>query len=744
MSLYQFLRIVRKHFRWLATIPFLVAVLTYLAISSGGSKYYTEAQIYTGIASGYSIETGASQRVDYFAVKNALDNLLSVIHSRKTQQEVAIWLLAEDLHLKEPDTRSLSPYYFEKLQEIVPASVRELVCDSVEETVKAIEQQMLSADTGFFASLMTNEQLPYSYQSLATIQIKQLGSSDVLKMSYSHDDPAVAQRTLKHSIRIFVREYIKIKEVETKTVVDYFIRELEKASQKLSDYEAKMVNFNIENKIINYNEQTKFIAEQKKITDLAWQKEMMNTASGKATVEMLEKRFDGGGERVLSSKNILKLRNKLAFITDKIAVLEVKKLFRDSLSKVEVKSMIQLRIQEDITQKKLREEVASLYQMNNTKEGISYKELVSSWLERLVFYYESRAKFKVLEELSNRYKALYRQFAPLGATLKSIERGIMVAEKTYLELLHSLSLAKLKQQNIELASGIKILDEPYFPLEAAPSKIGLLTAASFLGSFIFILAGLLLLYHFDNSLRNIPRTEEKTGLSVITTFPSVRKFSKQSNFHHIVSYSMNLALQNIRKKCHNKTPDDPLIILISSMMGGEGKSFVSHYLCNLLGRLGEPTLYLQPEQKSKEDCIHFLTTVPPVEKRKSPVVKPSDWKEGRTYQEQDYTCDLSYMQATHPQEFSMKKSPDISSFRYVVVEIPALSEVPYSLELLKKADIHFLIACANRLWTKGDQRIVQHICDFMPHSIDIILNGIDTVIEENITEVPKKRSRLVN
>ena len=45
--------------------------------------------------------------------------------------------------------------------------------------------------------------------------------------------------------------------------------------------------------------------------------------------------------------------------------------------------------------------------------------------------------------------------APLGATLKRIEREINVAEKEYLSLLHSLNLSKLRQQNIELSSNIK-------------------------------------------------------------------------------------------------------------------------------------------------------------------------------------------------------------------------------------------------------------------------------------------------
>ena len=46
--------------------------------------------------------------------------------------------------------------------------------------------------------------------------------------------------------------------------------------------------------------------------------------------------------------------------------------------------------------------------------------------------------------------------------MKRLERKIDIAEREYLSLLHSLGLAKLRQQNVELKSNLKLIEVPFF------------------------------------------------------------------------------------------------------------------------------------------------------------------------------------------------------------------------------------------------------------------------------------------
>src|SRR6201999_3978756 len=74
--------------------------------------------LYTGVASGYSITSTGDDRLDYFAVNNAFDNLLASAKSREAMQEVALHLLAEHLVLTKPDKAILGPAGFENLRKL--------------------------------------------------------------------------------------------------------------------------------------------------------------------------------------------------------------------------------------------------------------------------------------------------------------------------------------------------------------------------------------------------------------------------------------------------------------------------------------------------------------------------------------------------------------------------------------------------------------------------------------------------
>jgi LysM repeat protein len=90
--------------------------------------YSSETTLYTGIASGSTVEMDKS--LSFFATNTAFDNLINVINSRETQQEVAIRLLAQHLMLEHYDVRYISKESFIKLKKMTPAYVRSLVVKS--------------------------------------------------------------------------------------------------------------------------------------------------------------------------------------------------------------------------------------------------------------------------------------------------------------------------------------------------------------------------------------------------------------------------------------------------------------------------------------------------------------------------------------------------------------------------------------------------------------------------------------
>jgi succinoglycan biosynthesis transport protein ExoP len=125
MKVIELLRILRKHLLLLILTPILMAGLVALFTGKPVYTYTSETTLYTGIASGSSVQL--DKAFSYFANNTSFDNLINVITSRETQREVGLRLLAQHLMLKSPDPRYISRNSYENLKSITPAHIRSLI-----------------------------------------------------------------------------------------------------------------------------------------------------------------------------------------------------------------------------------------------------------------------------------------------------------------------------------------------------------------------------------------------------------------------------------------------------------------------------------------------------------------------------------------------------------------------------------------------------------------------------------------
>ena len=97
MSLFALIKLIRANLTTLLLIPVVMGLLVTILTQDSPQAYTTKAKVYTGIASGYSIESQQNASFNFFAINNAFDNLIDLIKSRSTLEETALRLYA--LHL---------------------------------------------------------------------------------------------------------------------------------------------------------------------------------------------------------------------------------------------------------------------------------------------------------------------------------------------------------------------------------------------------------------------------------------------------------------------------------------------------------------------------------------------------------------------------------------------------------------------------------------------------------------------
>ena len=708
MTITQFVKIVQRNLIILGAIPVIMAVLVWFFSRNESKTYTSETSIYTGIASGSSIVSQESQNVDFFGVKVVFDNLLTVIQSRETMEQTAIQLLAQNLSLSKPDPNYISKAHFDELNKKVPKNIKSLIIkDDLALSIKNLQDYKRLNDSNFVYKLLNLDDKHYSIKAISQIKVERKDNSDIVKIRYSNDDAGITQQTLIILTKVFISKYKRIKENQSMDVVKYFEEQVTGAAEKLKGAEDRLLEFNQQNNIINYYEQSKYIAAQKEELDVKIQETNMDLVAAEAAVKELESKLGNKNQIMLRTNNIVKLRNNLSKVSSEIAVIQTSQ--GDSSKS---KNLIKLQKTFDNLKDQLKTEVNSLQAINETSEGVPVKQILGDWLKNVVLLEESKARMGILQQRKKEFEIVYQKFAPLGATLKRIEREISVAEQAYLGLLNSLSLAKLKQQNIEMSSNIDVIDEPYYPIEPEASKRKILILAAFVLGFIFTLAIVLVLEYLDTNIRNPEKAQKITGLRLAGVFPVLRKYSKSIDFDFVKNRSIEVAVQSIKLKLEDK--NDTKVLLVFSTLEREGKTLLIEKIAEKLTEYGLKVVVLSTDE------IQENTEYP--------------------YQRIKFEMPSNFFEYRHLEEISSQNYPE---FDYVLLELPSILHHNYPVSLMQKVDLSLLVCRANRTWTKADTNALTVFKKHNINKMEVILNGAELYnIESVFGEIPRKRSKI--
>ena len=718
MTILQFFRIIKKHILLLIAAPLFLAILVYVFTANQPKTYESKATLYTGLASGYNVGSGISSKVDYDATQIAFDNFMSIMNSRNVKEEVALRLFATHLMLDEPDPQLISKENYRELQKIIPNEIKNLVVENdLKATVKNLREYKKAEEGNFVYELLNYVHPHYSIKAISEVEIERLNNSDLVELTYESDDPGICQLTLKILTNSFTENYKSVKANRTDEVISYFEKQLAKAEEKLNKAEDKLLKFNQDNNIINYSEQTKFIADQKEKLDVEIQRVRMERASAKAAIKKLESQLSKMDKLKLQSQAIINLRDSLANLNSKVALIETKVSAKDKTSQEKISNLNE-KIAE--LEMKLKTKVDQLHAYSNTKEGVNKKEILSNWLNKVIKFEGIKGSLEVLLKREKEFLERYETFAPLGARLKRIERGISVSEREYLSILKSLNQARLKEQNIKLQSDVKVVSKPYFPLSPKPSKRKLLIVAAAMVGFILVLFAILAMEYFDTTLRYPDRAQRITGLPVISVLPILYGKSKNINYPYIIDRLVTTLMYHLEKTTYNTAGEEPKIILFYSNHRKEGKTTIIRYLIHKLNSYGISNYYINHENED-----------------------PTDIEEDRMSNE--ITINLSDLyHINSKQDLLNSLIPDIDEKpKYVFVEMSGMIAVEYPLSLPRYTDFSYLIARANRLWSEADKKTQENIIELLDKEPSMVLNGTELESAELfLGELPKKRSHL--
>lgn len=660
-------------------------------------KYTVNTSIYTGITSNTGLES--ESKPDWMSVNNTFDNLVNLTKSKGTLETVSIKLLALNLINGDPniDNKYIAAKNYQSLITIIPKDILKLVDKkSFENTVSNLNKYKQGNTHNFLHKLFNGFTPYYSYGALSSVIVRRLGNSDLIDIAYTSTDPGITLTTVKLLSEELRISYNQLKYKTADDIVKYYENEQKRLRNQLNKLENELTDYNIENSVINYQEQTKAIAGSYADFENQYEETISRINSSSQLIDGLEQYMQTRAKLVESNDEFIKALEEISKINGKITEIEI-----FSTEEAQNNDLELLRYKKEL--KNAEKKVATLTNKINSykesKEGVSINGLVDEWLAQTIINIKAKAELKILEDRKKKFADQYKTYSPVGTQINRQEREIHVTEESYLQVLHALNMAKMKQKNLQLTSAtLNTISEPTYPLFSDRSKRMILIIASFAGSLIFIIGLNLIVELLDRTLRDVERARRLTNMQVLGAFTGnqqlkYRGFIKACN-RISAAYTCNRLIQYMKK-------DKTLYINILSIEKKEGKSFVIQYLIDYWEDMGFNVKYLVAGT--------------------------------------DFPINASYLSSSNIQFNYIEDKSLIDIF---ILEYPSIKNNSLPADLLNKSDVNILIANACRVWRNSDEEYVKYLND-MAQGKPVFLylnNATREAVEDFTGQLPPETS----
>jgi uncharacterized protein involved in exopolysaccharide biosynthesis len=710
MNLIKFIKVLVKKFQYIIILPIITGGIVFYLTKDLPASYQSEGTIFTGITSNTGLVV-TETRVDKIAAQNEYDNVLAIFKSETFFEEISLRLLCQHLILQKAKKEIISEGAFKQLMKNTPDKVKKLVVKgNFEKTYSNLVSFIKQDEKNYIYHLLNYGNPYYGTSSISRLKVERLNNSDLIKITYESNDAAIAYNTIKFASEIFIKKYSSLKDNQSSSAVAYFEQKLKEVQTKLDEAEAQLLAFNVDNVVINYYEQTKQITTQQEKIEIRLQEVKMEYEAANAVLAKLEKEVEIRFRINLKNKEILALREKLVDFNLQITRSEVD----DKIDKSKISA---LKLQKFSIEKKLDNKIDSINQYENNSEGIESQRILGEWLDAVKNVENNSALLKSMQERLVVFMKDFKKYAPLGATIKRIEREIDVDERQYLNILNLLGLAKQKQQNVDMVSNMKIMDEPKLPINAIPSKMKIYVIAAALFSVILFILGLFIIELMDSRIKTPSLLKKLSGLDVIGAFCTYDN-KKFINTEKITDKAATFIFEKIKLLTTKK--NKPFVIQVLSNWDGAGKSFVSDILNKEIQKQGLTSQVINfAEPQSKNETENKLDS------------------ETET-NESNINISNSSFNSYSELVLSEKIQSD-----FIISIIPSISNGIENSLFIKSADINLVIFDANTTWVEADNYNLDKLKQLIQENLYAILTkSFPDNLEEMYGEIPKKRSAI--
>jgi len=407
--------------------------------------------------------------------------------------------------------------------------------------------------------------------------IQPVRSSFVVALFYDHPDPKIAAAVAN----MFVEEYIRFNMRQSLGISNKAVEDLRRRAseqrERVKSLEMQLAQYKEEKRSVSIDADENIAKQEiQRLNDLViTHKSEFDYQSSR--IEQIEK--------AMEAENSLKELQELPFIASNPTVMELRSAV--SANKIEIARLSQ----------RYREKHPQMIQAEEAlkQSEAELKQAIQSAVEEIRSNY--RQASRSYAQSRERLEAQEKNLIKLGkdrVEYNAIESELQV-EKTFYQALVSRMTQELAQTELQ-SSQIRVIDPAVEP--GRPHKPNMLLNMA-IGSFLGLTSGLGLVFlvaFLDDRVKTAYDVESEVGLPLIGIVPRLKKLDASEKARVVATETDRHVVESFRT-IHSslrlgEDSKNAKVILTTSTIPGEGKTFVCTNLAATLASHGEKTLLL--------------------------------------------------------------------------------------------------------------------------------------------------------
>lgn len=439
-----------------------------------------------------------------------------------------------------------------------------------------------------------------------SLKVKSIKGTDILSLTYRSTDPQEAVNIINSLMQDYLDSSINNSTAETRAARQFLSKQLPEVEAKVAKAEADVRRFKDENSVISLEEEAKI---------------------GVGSIKSLAEQITQGEAAIVDvSTRSSALRKQLALTTDQ--AVELSSLSQSSgVQQVLVeyqKAQLELAVaktrltpnnptilnlteKEQALRNQLGRRVTQIVdssesvpeqnlQIGELKQGLTV-DLVKAEVERLAL----TSRIEDLRKSFLLYQSRLTIIPKLEQNQRALERRLQVAQLTYQQIFKQLQDVQVLEK--QTLGNTRVISEALVPERPISPKIAL---NLLLGGFLGILLGIgtaLILEAMDKSLKTVQEAKRLVGYTLLGTIPLVNKKANNQESQDLPvlndPYSpVTTAFEMLQTNLGFTLVDRSVkVIVVSSSIPGEGKSFVSANLAVALAQIGRRVLLIDADMR---------------------------------------------------------------------------------------------------------------------------------------------------